>query len=245
MTLIDVTAGTDERTWRAWPEPDSWPVLPLNPMAGRRIVLLAAHPDDEVLAAGGMLSMLASRGADVVFVWATDGEASHPRSTAPTARRLAVLRRAESAAALRLLGHERATRIHLGLPDGALAAASGSLVEACADLIGPDDVVITLWSGDGHPDHEACARAALQVSRNVLELPLWVWHWAAPADPRVPWHRARRLDLTAAARRAKTAAVAGFRSQLQAIGPDADRDGAVLTPRVLAHFTRDHEVVFA
>jgi hypothetical protein len=76
----------------------------------------------------------------------------------------------------------------------------------------------------------------------MLEYPVWAWHWAAPDDDRVPWGRARRVDLDASVRVRKAAAVECFRSQVQPIGP-APEDRAVLPDRVLAHFRRDHEVV--
>ena len=143
-------------------------------------------------------------GADLRFVWATDGEASHAGSTAVAPGRLAALRRAESAAALALLGAGEAPGIRLGLPDGGLAGREADLVEvACARSVRPDDVVVAPWSGDGHPDHEACGRAARSVAARVLEYPVWTWHWARPGDDRVPWSRARRLDLDAGGARAQ------------------------------------------
>jgi hypothetical protein len=60
----------------------------------------------------------------------------------------------------------------------------------------------------------------------------------------VPWHRARRLDLTPAARRAKEAAIQAFPSQIHDLGP-APADAAILPPPVLARFRRSFEVVFA
>ena len=104
------------------------------------------------------------------------------------------------------------------------------------------DVVLAPWSGDGHPDHEACGRAARRAAAAVLEYPVWTWHWAEPDDARVPWSRARRVDLDADAAARKAAAVGCFRTQVAAIGP-APADAAVLPDRVLAHFRRDHEVV--
>ena len=70
-----------------------------------------------------------------------------------------------------------------------------------------------------------------------------MWHWARPADPRVPWPRTRRfvMDRTAAA--AKSAAIDCFVSQTRPVGPDP-ADAAVLPPAVIARFTRPFEVFF-
>ena len=73
----------------------------VDPLDWPSAVIVAAHPDDEILGAGGTLARLAAGGARLRLVAVTDGEASHP-GTDPrdTARR----RTAESADALRLLG---------------------------------------------------------------------------------------------------------------------------------------------
>ncbi|WP_246342593.1 hypothetical protein [Actinomadura verrucosospora] len=66
----------------------------------------------------------------------------------------------------------------------------------------------------------------------MARFPIWAWHWARPADPRVPWDRARRVPLPAAARDRKEAAIGCFTGQL----------GTILPPETVAHFTRDQEV---
>lgn len=241
MTHIELV-GTDEAQWGAWAAPAGWEVLDLSSFAARRVVVLAAHPDDEVLGVGGLVCLLAEAGARLCFVWATDGEASHPGSSAPGVRDLATTRRAESVSALGHLGAGAATRVRLELPDGGLAGREEDLVRRLRGVIGSADVVLAPWSGDAHPDHEACGRAATAVATTVLQYPVWAWHWARPEDERVPWERARRVDLPADVRARKAAAVECFASQVRPIGPEP-ADGPVLPPGVLAHFTRDHEMV--
>ena len=51
---------------------------------GERVVVVAPHPDDEVLAAGGLMRWMACRGREVLVVGVTDGEASHARSARVT-----------------------------------------------------------------------------------------------------------------------------------------------------------------
>ncbi len=243
VTSIEPAHGTDEQVWSGWLPTTGWPALDLDLLAARRVHVLAAHPDDEVLGAGGLLHLLGARGADVRLVWATDGEASHPGSTSPLVARLAPLRRAESVSAVAALGLTGAPRRYLGLPDGGLAANEGRLVDALRGEVAPDDVLLAPWSGDGHPDHEACGRAAAALGVPVVEYPVWTWSWSHPDDPRVPWHRARTVHLDPRARTAKASAVASFRTQVSRIGP-GEADGPVLPARFLAHFARDVEVVF-
>ena len=113
------------------------------------------------------------------------------------------------------LGLAAAPRRHLGLRDGRLAGDEDRLTDLVAAEVAGADVVLAPWSGDGHPDHEACGRAARAgLAAAVLEYPVWAWHWAEPDDARVPWSRARRVDLDADAAARKAAAVGCFRTQV-------------------------------
>jgi LmbE family N-acetylglucosaminyl deacetylase len=241
VSIIDVDRGTDEVLWREWPAMTTWPALDLAPLHGRRVVVLSAHPDDEVLAIGGTLVLLARLGVPLTFVWATDGEASHPGSVAPAAGDLGRLRRHETHAALARLG-VAGDATWLGLPDGGLAERSVDLVRAVRGLHRPGDLWFAPFRGDGHPDHEACGRAAAEVAEDLVEAPIWAWHWATPGDARIPWQRARAVELPMDVMARKNAAIAEFRTQVIAIGPDP-ADAPVLPGRVLDHFRRRVEVL--
>jgi LmbE family N-acetylglucosaminyl deacetylase len=227
-------AGTPETAWLPF-----LAGLPPYPLPAGPVTLFAPHPDDEVLAAGGLLAALAGAGVTVVSV--TDGEASNPGGSVPPAE-LARRRVAETTAALAVLGVT--TRVRLGLPDG---GAAGLEAPVAAVGLPAGGVVLAPWAGDGHPDHEAVGRgaatAAARAGARLVEYPVWTWHWAAPGDPRVPWHRARRLDLPPAVAAAKTRALAEFGSQTAPLGP-LPADAPVLPPAVLARFTRPYEVLF-
>ena len=95
--------GTDERTWAAWPWLSTLPGSgPIRLSGIRSAVIVAAHPDDEVLGAGGLISTLAASRVRLRLVAVTDGEGSHQRHASPGP--LAARRTAETAAALRALG---------------------------------------------------------------------------------------------------------------------------------------------
>lgn len=237
--------GTDEARWAGWLPGTGWPAWTVDPV-WQRVVVCAAHPDDEVLGAGGVLALLAAAGVQVDLVAVTDGEGSHPGSTVLAPGRLAELRIAETEDALAALGVS-ARVIRLGLPDSGLAARETELASALATAVTGCDAVLAPWTGDAHPDHEAVGRAAVAVGAAsgmpVWQYPVWAWHWATPADPRVPWDSAHRVALPPPVRAAKRAAVARFVTQVQPLGP-APADRAVLPPEVLAHFDRDLEVLF-
>ena len=71
-------------------------------------MMVWAHPDDETYLVGGLTAMLRDRGARVVRVTATRGEAGGPVAGAAARARLADVRTRELEGALRLLGVERA-----------------------------------------------------------------------------------------------------------------------------------------
>jgi LmbE family N-acetylglucosaminyl deacetylase len=233
--------GTDERTWAAWPWLSTLPGNGLAGLAGvRSAVVVAAHPDDEVLGAGGLISVLAAARARLRLVAVTDGERSHRGYAAPEA--LARRRTAETAAALRALGAPAAEVVRLRLPDGGLAGRQDELAAALTPLVAGFDLCLAPWDRDMHPDHEAAGRAARRAGgRTLYCYPVWMWHWAAPADPRVPWDRALRIPLPPRAAARKRAAITCFASQTQDRGHGL---GPVLTPGMIAHFTRMMEVLF-
>jgi LmbE family N-acetylglucosaminyl deacetylase len=220
--------GTTEVQWTDWLESRHWPSLELTAFSGHRVCVLAAHPDDEVLGAAGLLGQLASAGIPIALVWATDGEASHPDSTATTPTELAAIRRVESRRALTRLGVEPESSHHLGLPDGDLAACLPQLRRELAAIIEPGEIVVTPWSGDGHPDHEAVSEAARGLGSDHWQYPIWMWHWATPGDNRVPWDRLHVVTVGDVA--VKASAIEEFAS-----------DAAILPPHVVARFLRPFE----
>jgi LmbE family N-acetylglucosaminyl deacetylase len=136
-------------------------------LAGHRALLIvAAHPDDDVLGAGALLT----RTSKAVVVYVTDGA---PRDGAdaraygfadPAA--YATARRREAEAALACAGIPQGRTLHLGIPDQgatfALERATLALEEALARFA-PGLVLTHPYEG-GHSDHDATAfatRAAL------------------------------------------------------------------------------------
>jgi LmbE family N-acetylglucosaminyl deacetylase len=234
--------GTDETTWAAWKTLDSLPEASVNGVTLADVtsaVIVAAHPDDEVLGAGGLISALAAAGARLRLVAITDGEGSHLGHADPVA--LARRRVAESAGALRALGADGTEVIRLGLPDSGLTDHEGQLITRLAPLVAGFDVCLAPWVRDMHPDHETAGRAARRASRApVLCYPVWMWHWASPADPRVPWEQAMRVPLAPDAAARKHAAIRSFTSQTEDRGGGL---GPVLSPGMIAHFTRAKEVL--
>ncbi|MET3496568.1 PIG-L deacetylase family protein [Variovorax boronicumulans] len=239
--------GTTEAEWHSWSGLAKLPVIAPQDLVpeGARAVVVAPHPDDEILSVGGLLAHLADRGRQVEVIAVTDGTASHRGSTEWPAERLARIRPRESNKALRCLGLSvEPTR--LGLPDGGLKELRAVLALKLAALLRASDVVFTTWRKDGHPDHEAtgeaCALAAVSAGARLVEVPVWGWHWSHPGDARMPWQRAFRLPLSDDAVRRKRAAVNAFTSQL--LGDASTGSGPVLRASTVQRAARPFEVIF-
>jgi LmbE family N-acetylglucosaminyl deacetylase len=209
------------------------------------IVVVAAHPDDETLGFGAASAMLAGLGVRVQVVSASDGGASHPEHSLLQRHRLERIRRAELQRAVGLLGLP--APISFGLPDGELSNHQDRLTDLLTEILAtrpPGTWCAANWRGDGHPDHEAVGHAAAAATGRtgavLMEYPVWMWHWALPGDPAVPWDRAQAVALSSAAVDRKIVAAQCFRSQFESSGAGPP----VLPPSVMPRLLAVGEVVF-
>lgn len=237
--------GTDEQAWRSSSPIENLPTVDLVAWERRypRIWIVSPHPDDEVLALGATMARLSSLRADLRIVSVTAGTASHPGSDRWTVERLARARPAELRRAIDALEID-ASLCELGISDGEVARHEDVIEHFLVQQVLQDDLILSPWRWDGHPDHEAAAvataRAAKRIGAQVVEYPVWMWHWATPVHDLIPWTRARCIRLDDEERDAKRAAIDQFVSQ---ITPDANRP-AILPPHVIERFTRPFEVFF-
>ncbi len=144
--------------------PDERSLVPYaaSTFSGKRVLVFAPHPDDEVFGCGGALADLLERGARVDVVIVTDGAAGARNEE--ERERIASARMEESRRALEALG---GGTVHAGgIPDrGAAdrlleieALLARYLVEAAPDLVFAPSPVET------HPDHRAVAVALFRVA---------------------------------------------------------------------------------
>jgi LmbE family N-acetylglucosaminyl deacetylase len=130
-----------------------------------RVLVVAAHPDDEVLGAGGTLARHAAQGDAVEVLICAQGLASRPGGA--TADALEALREAARKAAAALGAH--APRF-LDLPDNAMDSVPlldvVRRVEAVVADVRPD-VVYTHHASDLNVDHRLAAQAVLTACRPV------------------------------------------------------------------------------
>jgi N-acetyl-1-D-myo-inositol-2-amino-2-deoxy-alpha-D-glucopyranoside deacetylase len=127
-----------------------------GPLAGKRLLAVFAHPDDESLACGGLLARCAAEGARVTLLCATRGEAGERVPGCSDDVGLGIVRRGELHDAAERLGiHEV---ILLDHPDGELPGENYALFRQemllAIRYVRPDAVVT--FGPDGlywHPDH--------------------------------------------------------------------------------------------
>ena len=236
--------GTPVPVWLAALDGISPPPLDLTECGG--LVVVAPHPDDETLGLGAMIAQLAASGVAVQVVSVSDGGASDPGATASDRTRLETTRRHELRRATGVLGVP--APISLGLPDGQLGEHQDRLAELLVEILedaGPQTWCAATWRGDGHPDHEAVGNAAAAACERtgvaLLEYPIWMWHWAGPADAAVPWDRAHSVPASGRALDRKRLAAQCFRSQLK---PGGAHSAPVLPGFVLQRLLAVGEVVF-
>ncbi|BCW65516.1 hypothetical protein NicSoilB4_02790 [Arthrobacter sp. NicSoilB4] len=244
--------GTGEDAWAA-SGLAALPELPLDAgeLAGQAFIVLAAHPDDESLGAGGLMARLRRLGARVMVLLCTAGEASHPDSPTTTSEQLAAVRLQEFGGALTHLLPDPDWRF-LALPDGNLAAHRAEVLDALRHAIAdvtagaglPADriTLVAPYRHDGHTDHDTLGSAAAEAAgaggHGLLEYPIWYWLWADATDP--TWHTWLRLPLDPAERLAKAAAMAAHASQVRALSGQPG-DEVLLPPAFLEHFERPFE----
>ncbi len=242
MTFDAALPGTPEPAWATMERLATLPALDLS--AIEKLTVVAAHPDDESLGAGGLVAECARLGIPVQIVVVTDGAASHPRSRAVSPAQVAMLRQRELFRAVSELAPASEV-VAFGFPDGETSQNRDDIADALARAVRPGSITVAPWRGDGHRDHrvvgEVCAELAERIGSHLLEYPIWMWHWALPDDERVPWDSALAVRLTEPAREAKRRALASHASQVVGVGA-SDDDAPVLSPSFLSHFDREHEV---
>ncbi|HSP33387.1 MAG TPA: PIG-L deacetylase family protein [Thermoanaerobaculia bacterium] len=143
-----------------------------------RTLVLAPHPDDESIGAGGLLAHIAHSGGDVRVVFLTNGD-NNPWPQRAYRRRWRIdardrvawgrLRRREARRALRILGISANHAAFLDLPDDGLATVlrrdRDRLVGPVAKIVAEfrPTLLIVPSLDDFHADHRATHRAALRA----------------------------------------------------------------------------------
>jgi len=144
-----------------------------------RILVLAAHPDDESIGCGASIARWTAEGHEVAVWFATDGVSSRHTQPETAAERLAASR-----SALALLGVE--TLYAEGFPDNAMDTVSRLAVCQAMDRALSEfkpTRIVTHSQADLNVDHRIVGECAAVVSRPIPgQLITSVWHFEVPSS---------------------------------------------------------------
>lgn len=199
-----------------------------------RLLVIAPHPDDETLGAGGLIQWQRSQGVEVAVLAVTDGEHAYAGVEG-----LDSIRRPEQTEALHRLGVPSDCITRLGLTDSGVPNQEAMLTKKLLGLTTPQTHLIAPWTGDFHPDHQACGRAAEEVARatgaQLTYYFFWTWHFGDPQT--VAPLSLLRFPLSPPLLEAKLHALSAHQSQLVWKG-----DEPVLPERLLGPAKRPFEI---
>jgi LmbE family N-acetylglucosaminyl deacetylase len=226
---------------------------PLPHQAGSPVLVISPHPDDETLGCGGLLALLAGRGAQVHVAFVTDGGASHPSHPQVSPAEIAARRIAEARMATGILGVDPSHLSFLEARDGTLArldpARTTELVtkaRALVERIRPQ-LILLPCRRDGSSEHEATFRTLRPVLEEanprprILEFPVWSW-WnpLLLIRPYFTYRRVWRVDIRESLD-VKARALASYATQILPIPPETT---ATLPPGFTAPFLCGEEFYF-
>jgi LmbE family N-acetylglucosaminyl deacetylase len=146
-----------------------------------RLLVIAPHMDDEVIACAGTLLLHRDLGSEVRIVFVSDSSGAVADPT--VAREVSGIRRGEMLQVKAALAPESV--VELGFPDGALVRHEAAIAARLADEIrafGPGQVLCP-FPADGHADHQASALALALGARLagwrgvVLAYEVWSTLW--------------------------------------------------------------------
>lgn len=205
---------------------------------GGTLLVLAAHPDDETIGAGRLISAWVRAVGPVIVASMSSGEAcvEHVNVQIPY---LADRRRAEFRRATAELGVRQA--MCWSLPDSEVGPYLPYVADGLAALIDDAVIVAAPWRCDPHPDHAAlgtaAARACAVAGVRLLEYPIWSSFWQCPDLPARNGYRLVRIAATDQDTVNRDRALGHYRTQLLPLRPD-------LTPVVPAAMLEHHRRQF-
>lgn len=127
----------------------------------KKILIIAAHADDEVLGIGGSIYRWVTEGKSVACIFVADGESSRSQAQSRIEQRTQ-----QSLAAARILGHK--VLGNLSLPDNQLDQVPllelAQLIEPIIDDFQPD-TVLTHSANDLNVDHRRTLEAVFTACR--------------------------------------------------------------------------------
>lgn len=161
------------------------------------VLIVAPHPDDEVIGCGGLISRLVSQGNIPYIIIMTGGEGSHRGCCSISGEEIRTARRMLTRNALAILEIPQDHIHELDFPDGGIDAKHGQIKELKKIIrdISPKSVFVPHW-GEGWHDHVSTAeivKSILPKTTGVYEYCVWMWYYNVWCG--LDWKNAYKLAL--------------------------------------------------
>jgi len=163
-----------------------------------KVLIVAPHPDDEVLGCGGLIARLVKGGNPPNVVILTGGEGSHHRCCDTPKKEIVETRRVLTKKALAILGVSNENIHELDYPDGNISMddPQTNCLERLIEELKPQAVFVPHY-GEGWSDHIKAGEIVKKIvpqGTQVFEYCVWMWYynvWRA-----LDWRNAFKLEMT-------------------------------------------------
>jgi N-acetyl-1-D-myo-inositol-2-amino-2-deoxy-alpha-D-glucopyranoside deacetylase len=186
-------------------------------------MIVAPHPDDDVIAAGGLIQHVLASGGEVFVVFVTDGE-NNPWPQRFLERKFflgasdraewGAMRRREALSSLARLGVDERSATFLAFPDQGIAALARRGDDRLRDVLRGiaretrATLIVSPSTFDLHSDHRAIAYYAHSAAPDTT-ITTYIVHGSAPAERQL-----FKLELSASEQQQKLEAIECHQSQL-------------------------------
>lgn len=219
----------------------------------KKVIIIAPHPDDEVLGCGGLIAQLTAKGANINILFLTRGEAAHQECCKTHADQIGEQRFRLAIASNKILGVLPECLHFLDGKDGSLPHKGqdgfielAKIIAAYIEAYAPDAVFFP-HAFEGWPDHVAAEEL---TKRAIIMLPqrsklyhycVWFWHnMPIKSAWRIDWKQARLLDITKELPLKKCA----MQTYQDSLAPCGHPYIGILPARFLRAFEWDKELFF-
>jgi N-acetylglucosamine malate deacetylase 1 len=130
-------------------------ILDIKDISPENVLVLAPHPDDEIIGCGGTIIRHKKMGSKILIAYLTDGRASNKGIES---EKLATIRREEAKAGLKIMGCSE--HLFMDFPDSRLCEFIKECAEGLDQIIDdfkPDSIFVPSFF-DVHLDHSATAK---------------------------------------------------------------------------------------
>jgi LmbE family N-acetylglucosaminyl deacetylase len=210
----------------------------------KRMVVVAPHPDDDVLGCGGTIACKVQEGWQVFIIYVTTGGNSHARVlgilNAPTPAQLAEIRKAEAISAAQVLGVPAQNLIFLGLNSDFLRKHPNEAGARLANVLSATrpDMLFYPMVLDTHPTHKSTGlivESLKNIDPEPIRLRYWIWRESEPSET---GYKTVRYSIKSVLR-LKEQALQQHKSQISLFYKSQTRP--VLNAQFVQGFLRDYE----